>query len=264
MSETGEPRRRPSPTSRARRIGGRPLPHAQQPAQSEPDREPTPVASTTTRTTAETPPEPKPRPAPQDPQQPQQPQQPRQPQESDQSSGASLRWVPAGLLAIAALTLAVICVFASHGVYWAKPDHSSGARNAKQEQVLAAAKKCFATVNSYDYRKLDGLAAKDAACLTGTFKSQFASYLQKTIIALAPKAKAVQTAQVNKAGVVSVNQDGTQWTTLIYGQLVQSNTSTAKGTPRTDLFGAVVTVDRVGNRYLISKVGYDTGNPFGS
>lgn len=244
MSE--EPRRRPSPTSRARRIGGRPLPHAH-PAATEPDRGPSSVPLTK----VETKPEPAPGPA------------PSAPDEPARQSRSSLRWAPAGLLAIAALTLAVVCVFASHGVYWAKPDHSAGARNAKQEQVLAAAKKCFATVNSYDYRKLDGLAAKDAACLTGKFKSQFATYLKKTIIALAPKAKAVQTAQVNKAGIVSVNRDGSQWTTLIYGQLVQSNTSTAKGTPRTDLFGAVVTMDRVAGRYLISKVGYDTGNPFG-
>lgn len=170
--------------------------------------------------------------------------------------------IAAVLLGIVAAALLAVLAVVSHGVYWAKPSASAGARNAQQEQVLAAAKKCFATINTYDYRKLSGLLAKDLPCTTGAFRNDLRTALQRTIVPAAPKAKAVQTAQVNRAGVVSVSQDGQQWVTLIYGQLVQTNTSTG-ATPRTDLFGAVVTLDRVGGQWLISKVGYDTGNSLG-
>lgn len=180
-----------------------------------------------------------------------------------ESGPGRLRWLPAGILAAAAIALLVLLVIASHGVYWAKSGDAASARAAKQEQVLAAAKKCFATVNTYDYRKLTGLVAKDLACTTGGFKTDLQTALQTTILAKAPKLKAVQTAQVNRAGIISVTPDGKQWTTLIYGQLVQSNTTTAKTAPRTDLFGAIVTMDQVGNEYLISKVDFDAGNGLG-
>jgi hypothetical protein len=62
---------------------------------------------------------------------------------------------------------------------------------------------------------------------------------------------------------MSVTPDGKQWTTLIYGHLTQSNSTTAKSAPRTDLFGAVVTMTQVGSRYLISKVDFDDGNGLG-
>ena len=119
------------------------------------------------------------------------------------------------------IALLVLLAIASHGVYWAKSNDAASGRAAKQEQVLAAAKKCFATVNTYDYRKLTGLVTKDLACTTGGFRTDLQTALQKTILAKAPKLKAVQTAQVNRAGIISVTPDGGQWTALVYGQLVQ-------------------------------------------
>jgi hypothetical protein len=183
--------------------------------------------------------------------------------EPDSGSPGRLRWIPAGILAVAAVVLLVLLAIASHGVYWAKTGDSAGARAANQEQVLASAKKCFAQVNTYDYRKLDGLVARDLPCTTGKFKTDLKEALQKTIIPQAPKAKAVQRAQVNRAGVSSVSSDGKQVVTLIYAQLVVSNSTTAKTTPRTDLVGAVVTMDRVGSKWLISKVGFDAGTGLG-
>jgi hypothetical protein len=95
--------------------------------------------------------------------------------------------------------------------------------------------------------------------VTGTFTADLKKALTSQILPLAPKAKAVQTAQINRAGVVSVSRDGQQWVTLIYGQLSQSNTSTGKSGPRIDIVGAVVTMDRVGGKWLISKVATDAG-----
>ena len=64
-------------------------------------------------------------------------------------------------------------------MYWAKTDDSATARTEQQEQVLAAAKKCFATINTYDYRNLSKLVATDVPCATGKFKSDLREALQE-------------------------------------------------------------------------------------
>jgi hypothetical protein len=259
--DSEQPTRRPSPTSRARRIGGRPTPRPAKPAPA-----PRPATPEPPTLSGDEPAAPKPRPSLRKPVVSPEPDPVVVPLDEQAASAGTgrLRWLPAGILGIAVVALLVVLVIASHGVYWAKSTTSAGARNAYQEQVLSATKKCFATVNTYDYRKLTGLVPRDVACATGKFKTDLQTALQKTILPQAPKLKAVQTAQVNKAGIVSVTPDGKQWTTLIYGQLTQSNSTTAKQSPRTDLFGAVVTVDHVGKSWLIAKVDFDTGNGLGS
>lgn len=260
MSDDETPRR-PSPTSRARRIGGRPVPRPEAGAEPGPAREPaadTPPADTRS---ADTPPVRMGKAAPaHDPVV----AEPGGAPDARQRPGFPLQWIPAVVLGIAVLVLAVFVVIASHGVYWAKADASSGARTVRQEEVLAATKKCFAQINSYDYRRLDGLVQKDLACTTGTFTSDLRQALQTQILKLAPKLKATQTAQINKAGIVSVSPSGDQVVTLIYGQLAQSNSTTAKTSPRVDVVGAVVTVDKVRGQWLVSKVASDTGNSLGS
>jgi hypothetical protein len=263
---------RPSPARRARRIGGRPTPGST-PRPAEPSIDgagdapvteqaaPVGLSKPAAQATAPKPtvaekPAPKPTRAPDF--------------DVDTAGGAGpgralpLRWIPTGLLGICVLALLVLLVIASHGVYWAKADDSAAARTVRQEEVLASAKKCFAQINTYDYRHLDGLISTDLTCTTGRFSADLRQALQSQILRLAPKAKATQTAQVNKAGIVSVNPAGDQVVLLVYGQLTQSNSSTAKKSPRVDVVGAVVTVDKVGQRWLISKVATDVGNSLGS
>jgi Mce-associated membrane protein len=168
-----------------------------------------------------------------------------------------LQWLPAGILAVAVLVLLVLVVVFSHGVYWAKKSDSSGSRAVAQEQVLAAAKKCFVQINSYDYRHLDGLTEQDLACTTGTFTGDLRKALQTQILKYAPKIHARQTAQINYTGIASVSPAGDQVVVLIYGQLNQSNDNTAKKQPRVDIVDAVVTVSRVHGSWLISKVDSD-------
>jgi hypothetical protein len=240
---------RPSPTSRARRIGGRPTPRptpsgATAPVAADASRDsdpPPPVAMTKAAR-----------------------EEPTRRAPAPPGRGLPMTWIPAGVLGLGVLVLLVILVVVSHGVYWAKPDDSAGARMARQEQVLAAAKKCFAQINSYDYRKLDGVLAKDLACTTGTFTNDLRKTLSTQIIPLAPKLKATQTAQVNKAGVTSVSRSGNQVGTVIYGQLAQTNSTTARKSPRIDVVGAVVTMDKVGDLWLVSKIDTDVGNSLGS
>jgi hypothetical protein len=250
--------RRPSPTSRARRIGGRPVPRPDGGGQ------PDAAAGTSVPTVhaAQTAP-----PAPVSAPPPSYDAQPVADAPAPGRAGASrfpMQWLPAAVLGVAVVVLAVFLAVASHGVYWAKPGDSAGIRTVNQEKVLAAATKCFAQINSYDYRKLDGLLQKDLACTTGTFTSDLREAVQKEILKLAPQLHATQTAQINKAGIASVSPSGDQVVTLIYGQLAQSNTKTAKTSPRLDVVGAVVTVDDVHGQWLISKVDADTGSSLGS
>ena len=249
LSNDEKPAKRPSPASRARRIGGRPAPAPTPPPA--PDQAPAPAVEVRKPTHR-----PAPQPAPDSHAQPA--------AEPQQTRAVPMSWLPAVVLGIGAVVLLVLLVISSHGVYWAKADASANSRTVRQEQVLAAAKKCFAQINSYDYRRLDGLVSQDLACTTGTFTHDLRQTLQTQILKLAPKLKATQTAQVNRAGVISVSPSGNQVVTLIYGQLAQSNSTTAKQSPRIDVVGAVVTVDKVGDRWLIAKVDTDVGNSLGS
>jgi hypothetical protein len=262
----GEPRkRRPSPASRARRIGGATVrPGRPAPAASRTTAEPAaPTAEPTVeRADPAVPvelgkPAPKPAPTPEPKAAPTPEPQPAPAAEPTSSRGIALHWVPSGVLAIAVLTLLVLAVVFSHGVYWAKKTDSAGARTVAQEQVLAATKKCFAQINTYDYRHLDGLMKTDLACTTGTFTADLKKALQTQILRLAPKVHASQTAQINKAGIASVSPGGGQVVTVIYGQFSVTNDNTAKQHPRVDVVGAVVTVDKVHGKWLISKVDSD-------
>jgi hypothetical protein len=264
MSDQTPPERRPTPNpaSRARRIGGRPTPQpgsrpsptpnptpTPAPSVGPPDQTIDPVADRASLAVDEpAAPEPTPEGAP----------------AKQRRRRGWLRWLPALVLGAGVIALVVVVVIASHGVYWAKSDNSEGARTARQEQVLAAAKKCFAQINTYDYRQLTGLVQRDTTCTTGTFTKDLSRALTSQIIPIAPRLKATQTAQVNRAGIASVSPDGRQVVILMYGQLSQTNSSTAKTSPRIDVVGAVVTVNKVGDQWLISKVDTDVGNALGS
>lgn len=241
MTEPNRPNPGANPARRARRIGGRPTPAPKAAVPSE-------------EATAE--------PAPVRLDKPTAPSRVR----TDVVRSLPLAWFPAAVLGTAAVLLLGILIWFSHGGYWDKPDtNSAGSPSAtEQQQVLAAAKTCFATVNTYDYTKLDDALAAGEKCTTGKFSDDYKLAFQTQIEALAPKRKATQTAQVNKAGIVSISPDGKQWVILIYGQLHITNSDTAKSnSPQVDPAGAVVTMDHVGDKWLISKLDVDTGTGLG-
>ena len=125
--------------------------------------------------------------------------------------------------------------------------------------MLAAAKTCFARLNSYDYRTLDDDYAAGLACTTGSFTTDYQDSFRTQVKPYAAAVKIVRVAQVNKAGIAAINGDGTQWVILIYGQLQITNTTTGTDSPRIDPVGGVVTMDKVGDKWLVAKVDVDTG-----
>jgi Mce-associated membrane protein len=159
------------------------------------------------------------------------------------------RWVPAGVLGLAAVVLAVLCVAYGKGVWY-----STKSANEVRGEVLSAAKTCTGKVSSYDYRKLAQAKKEGQACATGKFKTDYTTAMDTIIAKEAPKTKTTQSVQVAKAGIEQVSSDGNQWTLLIYGQHTVTNTTTGTQTPRLDKLSVRVTMDKVGDKWLISKL----------
>lgn len=240
---------RPNPAAnaarRARRIGGRPTPAPRPEPEVEPSIEPAAQRVRPDKPASS---------------------RPAQPDRAAVVRSLPLAWFPAAVLGTAAILLLGLLIWFGHGGYWDKPaQHSVSTPGVtEQEQVLAAAKKCFATLNSYDYRKLDDALAAGLKCTTGGFTNDYKLAFQNTIDKLAPTRKAVQTAQVNKAGIESIGSTGKQWVILIYGQLQITNVSTEKsGSPQISPVGGVLTMNDVGGKWLVSKVDVDSGTGLG-
>ncbi|WP_375502967.1 hypothetical protein [uncultured Jatrophihabitans sp.] len=167
---------------------------------------------------------------------------------------AWLRWVPAIVLSLCAVAMIVIIAVAAHGVWYAKPSTSTA-----RDKVLAAAKRCTAVANTYNYKTLAADEKRGLACTTGAWTAQYKSALEKIVKPTATQLKASQTVQINSAGVESVTNNGKQWTTIVYGQLTINQ---AAATPRIDQFAAIVRMDKVKSSYLVSKIDLVT-NPSG-
>jgi Mce-associated membrane protein len=166
---------------------------------------------------------------------------------------AWLNWLPAAVLAALIVLVLVLGVVASHGVWWAKKSNDTA---AARQQVLASAKSCMATMNTYDYRKLDEAETKGLACTTGKFTAQYKTALDKLVKPQATKLKFTQAATVNNAGIESISKDGKQWVVLIFGQLSTTNSADGTTTPKLSIFSARVTMQPVKGHWLVANYEY--------
>jgi hypothetical protein len=158
---------------------------------------------------------------------------------------AWVRWLPAGVLSAGALTMAILLVVLSHGVWWAKPSSAS-----VRDQVLAAAKTCTVAINSYKYSDLDTYERKALACTTGALTTDLRTAIDSIVKVKAPQLKASQTVQINNAGIESVASGGHQWTLLVFGQLNLVSSDYPKGNDAP--FAAEVRVDKAHGKWLLS------------
>jgi Mce-associated membrane protein len=168
---------------------------------------------------------------------------------------AWLNWAPAAVLGVGAVVMAVLLVVFSHGVWWGPdPNQVPAGQSAAvvREHVLAAAKTCVATANTYKYTDLEDYENKALACTTGEFTNQLRDTIEQVIKANAPTQKASQTAQINRGGIEAISQDSKQWTIILFGQLSVTNTNYPKG--RTDPFAAQVRMDKVNGKWLMSDL----------
>jgi hypothetical protein len=160
---------------------------------------------------------------------------------------AWLRWLPAAALGAAALVMLVFFAVTAHGVWWGRPS-----ANTVRDQVLSAAKSCMVATNSWNYKTLAADEAKGAQCTTGTRTTEYRNGMEKVVAKYAAKLQASQVAQVSTAGVSGVSSDGRSWTVLVVGQLDIRQKSNTKGS--TDPFAALVRMDKVGGRWLMAQL----------
>ncbi|MEN3356302.1 MAG: Mce-associated rane protein [Mycobacteriales bacterium] len=154
--------------------------------------------------------------------------------------------------AVRAVMVVVVIALAGLTALQAVGYHRARARAAAEAAVLGPAKTAAARILSYDYRHIDRDASQASAVLTGVFRGQYEAVMRQQIVPQAPKQHAVVQAEVLSAGVTAVSADGTQAVVLIFANQTVSNTSTPQ--PRVDQVRVRLTLDRVGQGWLVSKV----------
>lgn len=161
-----------------------------------------------------------------------------------------LTWAPAAVLVAGVIAMAVVVSIVSHGVWWGNDASSQRSVIALRQQVVAAAKTCLATTNTYKYTAIDAFEKAGLACTTGKQTTDFRKAVDTLIRKNAATLKFTQTAQINKAAIESVS--GNQWTILLYGQLLVTNVQQPTG--RTDPFSATVRMEKVKGKWLIASL----------
>ncbi|MEO9137771.1 MAG: hypothetical protein ABI345_01765 [Jatrophihabitans sp.] len=159
---------------------------------------------------------------------------------------AWLAWAPP--VAFAAVAAVFIALFIADHV----GNGASVTSNTERQTVLAAAKTCVATLNTYDYRTLDAAEKSGVACTTGRLTTDYQATMTNVIMKNAPELKSGQVAKINTAGIESVSPSGQQFTVLLYAQLNVSSANYPKG--RVDPFAASAIMQKVGGKWLIAKI----------
>ena len=252
-TEDGTTARRASATSRARRIGGRPV-RTGAPGTAAPEgvRLDKPAAAETPETveTTEAPDVTDTWTAP-----PEAAAEPTPAAGAPAERRALLPWLPAALLTVVALVFGVlVAVFAAtgHSGKAASSTTVSSQGQTLRERVLAAAKNCLAQANSYDYRTMQASEVEALKCATGSYARDLRTTFEKSLKVDAPKVHAIQSVQVDVAGIEGVSSDGRTWTVLLFGQVTINKTGQSGS--RVDPVAAKATLQQVGGRWLIAKL----------
>jgi Mce-associated membrane protein len=160
--------------------------------------------------------------------------------------GAAL--VLPAVVAVVAVLLAALAA----GAAVKRSDHLAGSvgDNDAVAEALSAASQQVATVLSYDYRHLDADFARATALLTPRFRKSYLSTTAKGVRPLAEKYKAVSSAQVTGAGLVS----GTPDRAVVLVFVSQTATNSQLAQPRLDRSRIRTTLVRSGDRWLIDDL----------
>ena len=154
------------------------------------------------------------------------------------------------LVAVAAAALVAVLVASLAAVAASRASHRTAVHTAG-ENALDAATNAVATVLSYDYRHLDQDFRTAEAQLTPRFRKQYIATTAKGVQPLADKYKAVSTAQVTSAGLVTADSPDRVTVLVFVAQTVTNSQLTA---PRLDRSRINVTMVRSGGRWLIDAL----------
>jgi Mce-associated membrane protein len=156
---------------------------------------------------------------------------------------------PGALVSLVALVVVAVAMAALGAVVAARLSGRHGVDRARTE-AIAAATSGAATVLSYNYRSLDADFTKAEALLTPAFRKSYEATTAKAVQPLAARYKAVSTAQVSAAGVVTASAG--RATVLVF--VSQQVTNTQLAAPRLDRSRIVVELVHQHGRWLIDKL----------
>ena len=127
-------------------------------------------------------------------------------------------------------------------------DSGSGART---ERVAAnQARTSIEQMLSYNYKTIDAQSAQIEGLLTGSFKTEFTTAMDKDIKPLAVKNQTVVQARVSDLGVMS----STPTTVRVLAFVNQARVGSDQKSPVVDQNRVLATLSKVGDRWLISRV----------
>jgi Mce-associated membrane protein len=150
-------------------------------------------------------------------------------------------------LAVAA-TVAVLAG-ALAAVATMRASHRNAVDSSGKEAVAAASSK-VPTMLSYDYRHLDEDFQRAEALLTPEFRKRYITTTAKAVKPLAAKYKAITSAAVTSAGLVSAEED--EATVLVF--VAQTSTNSRAANPRLDRSRVNVTMVRGDGGWLIDDL----------
>jgi Mce-associated membrane protein len=155
----------------------------------------------------------------------------------------------AALVAVGVAAVVTVLVAALAAVATTRASHRAAVDAAADEAVAAAASQ-VATVLSYDYRHLDEDFTRAEAQLTPRFRKQYVATTAKGVQPLAAKYKAISTAAVTSAGLITADPD--RATVLVF--VAQTVTNSQLGAPRLDRSRINVALVRSGDGWLIDAL----------
>ena len=156
-------------------------------------------------------------------------------------AAAAISWV-----LVAGLALANVLMWAP----WSNKDNTPAVR----DQLLSTVKQSTATVLTYDYRSWDKYIADAEPLMTGQFKVDYHKAMVGSLKSTAQTTHTISVVKVDNAGLIAINDKGTQATVMVYAQ--RTVTNTANPDPRIDVFGLRVVADKSGSKWLLSKLDY--------
>ncbi|HEV7171256.1 hypothetical protein [Pedococcus sp.] len=169
------------------------------------------------------------------------PPAPKAPETAPVASG-SRRWAAPVAALVASLALLAVLL----GVTWQDPQQQSNTDRV----AASAARASIEQMLSYNYKTIDAQAAQIETLLTGPFKAEFTSAMDKEIKPLAVKNQTVVEAKVSDIGVMSSSGS----TVRVLAFVNQARVGADHTTPAVDQNRVIATMSKVGDRWLVSKV----------
>lgn len=152
------------------------------------------------------------------------------------------RWVAPVAVLVASL--------AALGVVLGLTLQDAGAQARADRAAASQARTSVEQLLSYNYKTIDGQAAQVEGLLTGSFKGEFTSAMDKTIKPMAVKNQTVVQAKVSDVGVMS----STPTTVKVLAFVNQARVGADQKQPVVDQNRVIATMTKVGDRWLVSKV----------